>query len=98
MTKKKKEKYTLIPNYPDICLTRREAQCLAFVLKGYSINEISKVVKLSSRTINFYLVDTMKKFHCNSMRELLQKINKTNFSKYIDDLIKTKERLLSDGD
>ncbi|MDE3399551.1 MAG: LuxR C-terminal-related transcriptional regulator, partial [Coxiella burnetii] len=51
----KTKKYTLGPNFPNVTLTHREAQCVAYLLKGYSEKQIAKRLNLSIRSIVFYI-------------------------------------------
>ena len=52
--------------------TGREVQCTKQLLKGRSIQEIAKRMRLSPRTIEYYLKNVREKTCCNSKLELLK--------------------------
>lgn len=73
----------------EIDLSHREAQCLAYLLKGYSTAEISKILQLSPRTINAFTCEMIVKFDSESKAELLEKILNSPFTEYLDELIES---------
>lgn len=56
-------------------LTKREYECLYLLSKGKGVKEISNVLKLSNRTIGYYLNNLKIKFNCYSRSELLNLFN-----------------------
>ncbi|KTC72545.1 LuxR family transcriptional regulator [Legionella birminghamensis] len=54
-----------------INLTPREIDCLRLYMKGYTIKNIAKYLNLSSRSIEFYMVNIKNKFGVNKRSELL---------------------------
>jgi DNA-binding CsgD family transcriptional regulator len=62
----------IYPSYPGIRLTDRQAQCLYFILNGYSSAEIALITNLSKRTVESYVEHLKDKFHCTSKRELIE--------------------------
>ncbi len=50
-------------------LTKREAEILKLVSKGFKYNEISDILKISIHTVNTHLKNTYKKLHAESKSE-----------------------------
>lgn len=53
-------------------LSMREKQCLELYLSGSSTNETAVILGLSHRTIEDYINNIKKKFHCRRKRDLLK--------------------------
>ncbi len=69
--------YFLGADYEGIYFTRREAQSLYHLLKGKTISETGRDLKLSPRTIEFYVKNMRLKLGVYSKDELLEKVRKT---------------------
>lgn len=86
--KKKKKKfrgsYPVGDKYPNISFTRREAECMVHLLKGKTLAKIASVLKLSSRTIEYYVNNMKTKLNCHSKYELIGKVSETTFLNTID--------------
>jgi len=54
-------------------LSKREYECLCFMLKGHSASQIANNLCLSSRTIEHYMISIKNKYGCTSKAELLEK-------------------------
>ena len=65
--------------FPGVYFTRREAQCMWHLLQGKTIKAAGDALKLSSRTIEFYLKNMKKKVGCNTKPELIELILQTDF-------------------
>lgn len=76
--------YYLGPPYTGQYLTRREAECLLLMLRGYTNGETADYLHLSSRTIEYYLKNIRNKLNCYSKIHLLRQIQKTDFLDVID--------------
>ena len=88
MTEYINKKYPLGPKYEGIVLNHREAMCMRYLLKRFGINKIAKKMKLSQRTINFYISNVMLLLKCNSLSALLDCIKQSELLKYFDDMEK----------
>ena len=60
-------------------LTRREAQCVFHAMNKLTIQETAHQMALSPRTIEFYLKRIRTKLKCRRKKELITKLNQTNF-------------------
>lgn len=58
-----------------IKLTKREIQCLYYMLQGKSAKETGEVLFISHRTVETYINQLKRKFKCHTKLELLSKIN-----------------------
>ncbi len=58
----------IIPNYPG--LTKRESECLYWMLRGYSSPRIAEKLCLSSRTVESHFERIKFKYNCASKHEL----------------------------
>ena len=60
-------------NY-QVQLTPRESQTLLLIAYGNTVPESAKVMGLSSRTVELYVVKLRYKFQCSSKRELIERV------------------------
>lgn len=61
------------PNTNMYSLSKRELQCMFYVLRGNSNKQIAEALKLTKRTIDFYMENIKNKFGCQSKNELIIK-------------------------
>ncbi len=83
-TPRKNKVYPLGENFPNVALTRREAQCMRLFLDGKTIAEVAQHLNLSPRTIEFYMKNMKKKLNCRRKTELMEKILNSDFNKFSD--------------
>ncbi len=76
--------YDLGPNFVDIYFTKREAECMLLTLKGKTIKSIAASLKLSPRTVEFYIKNMKIKLSCHTKYELIQAIQRSDFIKNLD--------------
>lgn len=55
-------------------LSKRESQCIYYLVRGMTAKQIGKVTGLSNRTVEFYLDNAKSKLNCCSKFELITKI------------------------
>ena len=58
--------------FSEIKLSEKEHECLFYLIRGKSCKKIGKILGLSFRTIEDYLVNLKIKFNCNSKGELIE--------------------------
>lgn len=75
--------YDINPDTNRYALSRRELQCMFYILRGKSNKQIAEALKLSKRTIDFYMENIKNKFGCQSKNELIIKAIDTGYSKII---------------
>jgi DNA-binding CsgD family transcriptional regulator len=80
--KKEMNSYSLGDNFKDISFTQREAECMFLLLKGKTILQVSKILGLSSRTVEFYVKNMKIKLHCRTKSELIGKVLESSFIEY----------------
>lgn len=73
------KRYPLGSTYPGVYFTQRETECMLGLLSGKTINQIAEVLKLSSRTIEFYLKNMKIKVGCQTKSALISKVLSTDF-------------------
>lgn len=78
------KKYPLGTKYDGVVLNHREVMCIHYLLRRFSISKISKQMKLSPRTVNFYINSVMLKLKCNSLPQLLNCVKQTELLRYFD--------------
>ena len=76
--------YILGPKFKDIYFSRREAECMAHLLRGKSAGGVAKILNLSPRTIEFYIKNMKNKLDCQSKFELIDLVGDSDFLKNID--------------
>ena len=81
------KKYYLGPHYPHIHLSYRQAQCMAYSIRGFSNREIGSRLHLSANTIHSYTKTLRIKLGCGSKTELIVKVCQSNFVHHVDELI-----------
>lgn len=64
--------YYLGEHYPDIYLTKREAECAFWIVQDYTIARAAIEMGLSARTVEFYVKNMKLKLRCASKKRLVQ--------------------------
>lgn len=82
MTEDINKKYPLGAKYRGIVLNYREAMCMWYLLKKFSLSRIAKKMKLSQRTIGFYIESVMLQLKCENINDLLKCIKESDLLKY----------------
>ena len=77
-------KYVLGTKYPDIYLTKREAQVMVHFIHGMSTTQVAEALELSRRTIEFYINNIKIKLDCRLKTDLIYKILNSDFLESID--------------
>lgn len=54
-------------------VTKREKECLDYLMKGLTAKHIARKLNLSPRTIEFYIENMKKKFDCSNRTQLIAK-------------------------
>lgn len=63
--------YSIDANHNPVGLSTRELECLFLQLRGKTAKEIAEILKLSKRTIEYYIDNLKTKFGCLNKTELL---------------------------
>ena len=56
-----------------ICLSKREAECLYYTLKGRTAMEIGDILMISPKTVESYIAAAKNKLGCDTRAELFDK-------------------------
>lgn len=72
LNKKLNKNFSLIDHSK---LSKRQKECLDYLIEGFSTKEIAAKLHLSPRTIEYYINIMMNKFHCRSRYELIKKLS-----------------------
>lgn len=70
--------YYLKPKYPDVYFTKREAECIFWMMHGLTIAETALKMYLSPRTIEYYVKNMKIKLGCASKKRLIEKVMQTS--------------------
>ncbi|MCK4608603.1 MAG: helix-turn-helix transcriptional regulator [Gammaproteobacteria bacterium] len=82
LNKRRKQKmYFLGNNFKGIYLTQREAECMMQLLLEKSFSGAAEKLKLSPRTVEFYVKNMRKKLNCNTKFELIALVRDSDFLK-----------------
>lgn len=71
--------YKLGKKFKNVHFSRREAECMAQLLRGRSIRGTAKKLDLSHRTVEFYVKNMKRKLNCNTKYELIALVVDTDF-------------------
>jgi len=73
--------YYLGDDYEGIYYTKREAECLIYLIQGNTLVATAKLMDLSPRTVEFYVKNMRLKIGATTKTQLLNKIEETDFVK-----------------
>jgi DNA-binding CsgD family transcriptional regulator len=68
------DRFFLDNSNEDLFLTKREAECLFYLLHQKSAKEMGALLKISSRTVESYILKLKEKFKCKTKKELHEKL------------------------
>lgn len=74
-----RRRFFLGGKHPNVYFTRREAQCVYYLLSKKRRKEIANRLNLSIRTVEFYIVKAKKKLKSHSQKELVHTVSQTEF-------------------
>lgn len=77
--KNKRIRINLTSLYPDVYLTKREAECVHMLLKYTTRKKIAENLGISFRTVDWYLMQVKKKLGLKSNIELACAMVKIDF-------------------
>jgi DNA-binding CsgD family transcriptional regulator len=78
------KKYGLGAKYNGVWFTRREAECMVWLLKDSTIDEVAMKLKLSLCTIINHIEHMREKTGCSTTSELIALVQASEFLKSID--------------
>jgi DNA-binding CsgD family transcriptional regulator len=64
--------------------TKREAECMVLLLRGKTINSVANILKLSPRTVEYYIKNMKSKLGCRTKFELIDLVYASEFMNNID--------------
>jgi len=76
--------YDLGTKYGDLYFTKREAECMLWLLRGKTIGGVALVLKLSPRTVEYYIKNMKNKLGCRTKFELIDLIYASEFMKSVE--------------
>ena len=84
----KKSQYFASGKYASIYFTRREAECLYYLLRGMTITATAAQLDLSPRTVEFYVKNMKRKLHVKTKYDLVECLHEVNFLRQLETEIK----------
>lgn len=76
--------YYLGKEYPNIYLTKREAECMFWIVQDCTIAETALKMGLSARTVEFYVKNMKLKLQCKNKNKLTEKILLSNLLQQLE--------------
>lgn len=70
--------------YSGAYFTQREAECMVLLLKGKTIDSVAALLKLSPRTIEYYIKNMKAKLGCRTKFELVDLVYASDFMHNVD--------------
>lgn len=77
--------YYLGDQYPDVYLTKREAECMFWLVQDNTINATAIKMNLSARTVEFYVKKMKLKLLCVNKKQLIHKVLQTPLLKALEE-------------
>jgi DNA-binding CsgD family transcriptional regulator len=77
------QKFYLVEPYGGIYFTRREAECLYYLLHGMTIVSTAEQLALSPRTVEFYVKNMKEKMRVRSKSDLMECLHEVGFLKVL---------------
>ncbi len=71
-------------NYADIYFTRREAECLYYLLRGMTITATAAQLELSPRTVEFYVKNMKRKLQVKTKYDLMECLHEVRFLRTLE--------------
>ncbi len=80
----KRERIYLNGEFSGIYLTPRESDCLCALASGRTVKTVARELKLSHRTVEFYLKNLKAKFGCSNKGELLALVAEADLITFLE--------------
>lgn len=74
------DRFFLLNQEKEVYLTRREAECMTYVIKGASAKQIAKILNISYRTVQSHIQNVREKLDCSRKDELENILVDSNIS------------------
>lgn len=78
------KKYPLGPKCHNVVLNYREATCMRYLLKKFTLQQIAREMHLSPRTVGFYIGSVMLQLKCDDIPKLLDCIKQSDLLRYFE--------------
>ena len=59
--------------YEEVSLTKRQTDCLYYLVQGMTVKQIAETMSLSARTVEHYLEAVKSKLQCKKRSELISR-------------------------
>lgn len=82
-TRRKSHRYYLKNEISHLYLTQREAECIFYILQGYTLKEAARELELSPRTLEFYFKRIKEKFGCKTRSALIKLFMKNDILDFL---------------
>ena len=82
---KESKHYYLNQKYGDLKLSKRQSQCMFYLLRGKTASMIAILLNLSTRTVESYIEEIKYKMGCNSKTQIIEKSIMLGFVEIIPD-------------
>ena len=76
--------YKLGAKYGDMYFTKREAECMKWLSVGKTHSSIATILKLSPRSIEYYISNMRTKLGCRTKYQLIDLVRASEFMKNVD--------------
>src|SRR3990167_10531843 len=81
------KRYYLGDLHPGVYFLLREAQCVAYLLRELNAETTAKFLRLSHRTVEFYIMSAQRKLRCASKKQLIKALQNSDFTRYLEELL-----------
>lgn len=83
LTIDKSIQYTIVEDFEEFNLTKKEVICLFYLLRGMTAKEIALTLSKSIRTIEKHIIHIKQKLNCNSKSEVIAKAIEYGFVHFV---------------
>lgn len=77
-------RYSLGAKYKHTYFTKREAECMVWLLENKTIGDVAMMLGLSKRTVEFYINHMKTKIGCRTKRDLISLVQASDFKLWYD--------------
>ena len=77
------QNYMFGKKYNNVYFTKREVECMVWLMRGRTFRDVAKIIGVSHRTVEEYVNNMRRKLHCRNKVELIELVERSDFVKKV---------------